>query len=165
MIVIRPAQPGDTPAVCSVLHEAAEWLIGTGQPLWCLDEIAVDRIGPDVLRGLNYLGEMDREPAGVMRFQLDDPDFWPEVVAGTSTFVHRLAVRRKFAGAGISTALLDFAVQRTRELQRSHLRLDCEASRPKLRALYEHFGFRYHSDHTAGPYHVARYEYQVTGSP
>jgi hypothetical protein len=41
------------------------------------------------------------------------------------------------------------------------LRLDCEASRPRLRAVYEGFGFRHHSDRQVGPYFVSRYEYAL----
>jgi hypothetical protein len=52
-------------------------------------------------------------------------------------------------------------VERTRALPRRYLRLDCEASRPRLRAFYESFGFRYHSDKHVGPYHVSRYEFDV----
>jgi hypothetical protein len=37
------------------------------------------------------------------------------------------------------------------------------ASLPKLRAVYERFGFVHHSDRQVGPYFVSRYEYRVTG--
>jgi GNAT superfamily N-acetyltransferase len=80
---------------------------------------------------------------------------------GESAFVHRMAVRREYAGGAVSTALLTWAVDRTRALGRRYLRLDCDASRPKLRLVYERFGFQYHSDRHVGPYHVARYEYAV----
>jgi GNAT superfamily N-acetyltransferase len=75
--------------------------------------------------------------------------------------VHRLVVRRRFKGQGISTALLGWAVNHARGLGRSHLRLDCDKSRPKLHALYEVFGFRFHSFRQVGPYYVARYEYPL----
>jgi GNAT superfamily N-acetyltransferase len=78
-----------------------------------------------------------------------------------SLYVHRLAVRRAFAGATVSHALLRFAADEAKRRGCSALRLDCIASRPKLRAVYERFGFRYHSDHHAGPYHVARYELRL----
>ena len=61
----------------------------------------------------------------------------------------------------MSTALLEWAVREARRLGRRALRLDCEASRASLRAVYERFGFRYHSDRHVGPYHVARYEYPL----
>jgi len=97
-----------------------------------------------------------------MKFQLEDERFWPDVPMNESVFVHRLAVRRRFAGGGISSAMLDWAVERARSLRRGYLRLDCEASRPKLRAVYERFGFVHHSDRQVGPYYVSRYERRIT---
>ena len=39
------------------------------------------------------------------------------------------------------------------------------ASRPKLRELYERFGFQFHSFREVGPYYVARYLYPLMESP
>ena len=47
-------------------------------------------------------------------------------------------------------------------LERRYLRLDCDASRPKLRRLYEELGFEFHSFRQVGAYYVARYEYPLT---
>jgi GNAT superfamily N-acetyltransferase len=97
-----------------------------------------------------------------VKFQLENLLIWPDVSQHDSAFVHRLAVRRRFAGGGVSSALLRWAVERTRSLDRRYLRLDCEASRPRLRAVYERVGFVHHSDRQIGPYFDARYEYDVT---
>ncbi|HEY9735297.1 MAG TPA: GNAT family N-acetyltransferase, partial [Trichocoleus sp.] len=59
------------------------------------------------------------------------------------------------------TALMQWAVEHSRELGKRYLRLDCAADRSRLRQLYEKFGFRHHSDRQVGPYYVARYEYEV----
>jgi GNAT superfamily N-acetyltransferase len=75
--------------------------------------------------------------------------------------VHRLAVRRAFAGQGISTALLEWAVDRARTLGKRYVRLDCDADRSRLRAVYERFGFRLHSYRQVGSYYVSRYELQI----
>ena len=77
--------------------------------------------------------------------------------------MHRLAVRRQFAGKEVSFDLFHWALWKTSELGRPYLRLDCEASRPKLRAIYERFGFKHHSDRQVGPYFVARYELELEG--
>ncbi|HEY6359785.1 MAG TPA: GNAT family N-acetyltransferase, partial [Vicinamibacterales bacterium] len=61
----------------------------------------------------------------------------------------------------ISTALMTWAVDRARSLRRDALRLDCDADRTSLRAVYERFGFEYHSDRQVGPYYVARYEFPL----
>ena len=131
--------------------------------LWRDDELLPSRIAPDVAAGLFFLAECDGEIAGTIKFQLEDPVIWPEVSPEQSAFIHRVAVRRRFAGVGVSSALLQWSVSRARSLGRRYLRLDCDAARPRLRAVYERFGFAHHSDRQVGPYLVARYEYDVTG--
>jgi GNAT superfamily N-acetyltransferase len=76
------------------------------------------------------------------------------------TWTHH-AVKRQFAGKGISTRMLEWAVNRATDLGRSCLRLDCEADRQALRAIYERFGFCFHSYRDVGPYHLSRYEYLI----
>lgn len=158
---IRPAAAADTGAVSAVLVEAATWLSERGTPMWKADELAPDRVAQDVADGLFFLAECDGRIAGTVKFQLEDELFWPDRPRGEAAYVHRLAVRRAFAGRGVSTGLLNWAADRARAVGRPFLRLDCEAARPKLRAMYERFGFRHHSDRQVGPYFVARYELKV----
>jgi GNAT superfamily N-acetyltransferase len=160
---IRQAAPADAEAVVETLHEAARWLESGGRAMWKVDELDPARTAEDVGAGLFVLAEHAGDPAGVMKFQLEDPVFWPEVRPGDAAYVHRLAVRRRYAGTGVSKNLLGWALERTRAIGRRYLRLDCEASRPRLRSFYESFGFRYHSDRHVGPYHVSRFEFDVAG--
>lgn len=143
------------------MAQAAQWLRQRGMPMWRDDEFVPSRIKAEVEGGLFFIAEQNGLAAGVVKFQLEDQQFWPDLPTGEAAYVHRLAVRRAFAGGGISSALLSWAVERTRALSRSYLRLDCEASRPKLRAIYEKFGFVHHSDRQVGPYFVARYQLKV----
>jgi hypothetical protein len=106
----------------------------SGMPLWRQDELQLNNISSDVRVGLFFLAECDGEAAGTVRFQLEDKLFWPDVLQHDSTFIHRLAVRRRFAGGEMSSALILWAIARTDALGRRYLRLDCEASRPSLRA-------------------------------
>jgi GNAT superfamily N-acetyltransferase len=146
--------------VAAILTEAAEWLDGRGMGMWRTNELTAERLSRDVSDGLFYLAHTDR-PVGTIKFQLSDAEFWPDFPGPDAAYVHRLAVRRAFAGKGVSTALLKWAIVRTAAAGRPHLRLDCEASRPRLRAVYERFGFRHHSDRQVGPYYVARYELDI----
>jgi GNAT superfamily N-acetyltransferase len=131
-------------------------------PLWKENELTWESIAADVAAGLYFIAECSGEVGGAVRFQLEDPVFWPDDARPIAAYVHRLAVRRRYAGTGLSTAILAWAVERTRELGRNFLRLDCVASRPRLRRIYESFGFVHHSDRQVGPYFVSRYEYDVT---
>jgi GNAT superfamily N-acetyltransferase len=158
---IRKATPQDIDIVADILREAARWLEDSGMAMWRDHELVPSRIADDVNAGLCFLAECDGEAAGTIRFQLEDKLFWPDILQQDSAYIHRLAVRRKFAGGEISSALLLWAIARTLELGRRYLRLDCEASRPRLRAIYERKGFRFHSNKQVGPYYVARYEVDV----
>jgi predicted N-acetyltransferase YhbS len=164
-ISIRQAALEDAARVSAILQEAARWLGDRDVPLWQLDELSTNSITSDLARGLFFIAEDNGEPAGTIGFQLEDPQFWPDIPPGMSTFVHRLAVRRRYAGGIVSSELLKWAVARTQRLGRQFLRLDCDAARPRLRAVYERFGFRHHSDRQVGPYYVSRYEYAVFPEP
>jgi GNAT superfamily N-acetyltransferase len=158
---IRQTTQPDADTVIEILHEAARWLESNGTPMWRDGELVSAQIEADVDAGLFFIAESGGEAAGVVKFQLEDEQFWPDVPQKESAFVHRLAVRRRFAGGATSSALLSWAVARTRSLGRAYLRLDCEASRARLRAVYEKFGFVHHSDRQVGPYFVSRYEFLV----
>lgn len=158
---VRQATEADTPAVSAVLVEAAHWIASSGAPMWKAGELSADRIADDVRAGLFFVADRDGEVQGTLKFELTDPRFWPDRPDGESAFVHRLAVRRAAAGTGVSFVLLEWARQQTAALGRPFLRLDCEASRAKLRQLYERFGFEYHTDWWYGPYRVARYQLAV----
>lgn len=129
--------------------------------MWRANELLPARIARDVHDGLFFLAEVANEPAGTIKFQLSDVEFWPDVPDHESAFIHRLAVRRRFAGGAVSTALLAWALKRTASFGRRYLRLDCEASRHKLREFYERFGFHHYSDRQAGPYFVSRYQFTL----
>ncbi len=160
-IVIREARPENAGVVCDILAEAADWLERRGEAMWRLDEIAPEQVAADIAARLFFVAWCNDDAAGTLKLQLEDALFWPDLQDGAAAYVHRLAVRRRYAGGAVSAALLLWAAGEARRLGRRVLRLDCEASRASLRAVYERFGFRHHSDRHVGPYHVARYEYPV----
>jgi GNAT superfamily N-acetyltransferase len=160
---IRRAEPPDAGALEVMLREAAQWVDALGVVMWEEGELDRSRIDAEIEAGQFVVAEIGPQMAGAIRFQLEDPLFWPDLPPGQSAFVHRLVVGRAFRGRGVSQALLAWAVVRTREEGRDALRLDCDADRLKLRAVYEAFGFRLHSYRQVGPYYVSRYEYLVGG--
>jgi len=161
-VLIRQATPADADAIVETLVEAARWVEELdGTIMWVEGELEEERVRAEAGTGMFVVAEIDGRAAGAMRFQLEDRLFWPDLDDTDSAFVHRLAVRRAFAGQGISTALLEWAVDRARTLGKGYLRLDCDAERSRLRAFYERFGFRLHSYRQVGSYYVSRYELQI----
>ncbi|RZJ25526.1 MAG: GNAT family N-acetyltransferase [Haliea sp.] len=141
----RLAQPHEAGLVSAVLTGAAARLVERGQTLWELSQLSAQAIEPDVRGGLYHLALEGAQPVGVFRFQMQDPHFWPEVPAGSSAFVHKLAVAPDRQGRQLAHALLAHACKLARQKERQYLRLDCRSGRPKLRGVYERFGFRFHS--------------------
>jgi GNAT superfamily N-acetyltransferase len=161
LVSVRQATPEDLLTVADILYEAALWLEQQNMALWDKNEVAPKAIWQDIESGLFHIAFYKGTVAGVVKFQTEDVLFWPDIPHNDSAFIHRLAVRRSFAGKSISTALMKWAVDRSRELGKRYLRLDCAIDRSRLRRVYEKFGFRHHSDKQVGPYLTARYEYNL----
>lgn len=160
-IEVRPATDADAASVVAILQEAHAWLQARDLAVWQDFELSRDVIERDIRAGLVHLAVCDGEAAGTIIYQDEDREFWPEARPGEAAYLHRMAIARRHAGGMVSGALLRWAVERARADGYRLLRLDCLADRPRLRAMYERFGFRYHSDRVVPPYHVARYELAI----
>ena len=155
-----PAGPEDSGEITAVLEEAAEWLRERSEELWRPQDLDGDEIARDVVDGLYRKAAAGTEIAGCFRFQTEDKEYWEDVPHSDSAFIHRLAVRRKYAGSGLAARLMGIAKDEARSMGKRYLRLDC-ANRPRLRAVYEKQGFRFHSLKRREPYEVARYEFEL----
>lgn len=149
--------------IASVLQDAELWLAEGGRALWSATAIGHERVLQDTSAGLFHVARDGEQIAGVMKFELEDARFWPEIPPGTSAFIHKLAIRRAWAKQGVSTGLLAYARARAQQLERPYLRLDCVADRQGLRKLYEGFGFTLHSVVQKGATSFARYEILADG--
>jgi len=152
------ARPSDAAAIAAVLREAAQWLVDRQMPLWAVSDFSEERVQQDVDTGHFLVARVGDDVAGVVRWQREDPTFWPDAEPGTSAFLHKLAVRRAWAGQGVSAALLAFGREHARSLGVRYLRLDCVADRQPLRALYEDFGFTLYDCVLKGRREFARYQ-------
>jgi GNAT superfamily N-acetyltransferase len=162
VVTVRQAEAPDAPLLQEMLEEAARWVDALGEIMWDEGELAPGRVEAEIAAGQFFIAAVSGDPAGAVKFQLEDRLFWPDLGADDSAFIHRLVVRRRYKGLGVSTALMQWAVARARTLGKRYLRLDCDASRPKLRRLYEGFGFEFHSFRQVGAYYVARYLYSLS---
>jgi len=156
-VLMRRASMAETSIVSSILTESVVWLRGRRITLLTEAEVAPGVILEEVAAGMFWIAERDGQAAGTLRFQLTDPEVWPEIDDDRSAFVHRVAVRRAFAGTGVSYEMLSWAADEARALGRQFLRLDCNAALPRLRRIYEEYGFEYHSYRLMGSYCLARY--------
>lgn len=158
-LTIRTVRPGDESAISDILIEVSEWLIGSGQALWSPADFVVAKLRPQL--GSFYVAEIGDAMVGVMKLEGEDPTFWPEVPPGESLFLHKLAIRRRWAGRGLAQAMISWAVQQAVAQGCRYLRLDCAATRPQLRSVYERAGFTLHSIKELGGFTAARYQLRL----
>jgi 2-phosphosulfolactate phosphatase len=156
---IQPAAAADCAAIAELLQEAALWLRDQGRPLWNPGDFTEQAIFKELPAW--HLARIGPEIVSVLKLENDDPFFWPDVPKNESLFLHKLVVRRAQAGTGLSSAMIAFAVAECRRRNKIWLRLDCDATRPKLRAIYESAGFKFHSERRIGSYVAARYEFRI----
>jgi GNAT superfamily N-acetyltransferase len=125
----------------AIIREAATWAAAAGIPVWELDELRQDAYEAAARKSELVIGYADAEPAATMLLQTEDPLYWPDEAPASALYLHKVAVRRAYAGQGWLPRLIDYAVDEATRRDIRCLRLDT-VLRPKPRSLYEHHGFR-----------------------
>lgn len=125
----------------AILREVGQWLVDTGQTLWHIDTLTADNLIDTYTEGNCYVLYVDDVPAATVILQWEDPLFWPDVPDNTSGFIHKLAIRRAFAGQNLFSSIIDFCRQECLKRDIHQLQLETDATRPKLMQFYERYGF------------------------
>jgi GNAT superfamily N-acetyltransferase len=124
-----------------ILREVGQWLTNSGQEMWELDTLTPENLIDDYTRGNCYVLYADEVPAATFILQWKDPLYYADVPDNTAGFIHKVAIRRVFAGQNLFQHMLDFC--RTECLERNihEIQLETDATRPKLMTFYERNGF------------------------
>lgn len=139
---IRQASKADIFFVYQLWAETNDWITSIGEQMWFTEDINIEAVEGYINRGVLYVAEIQNAICGTLAYEIEDPIFWPEIPAGQSAYVHRLVCSRSFAGKGVSSAMLDWAVNKAKQEDRRDLRLDTDAKRKKLMEVYERYGFK-----------------------
>jgi GNAT superfamily N-acetyltransferase len=154
--------PEGLPVVSEILLEAAAWLESIRSPLWKASDLTPVSLKVEVEQGLFFLARCDGEDAGVFSLQEEDEIYWSDADHQGTLYLHKLAVRRNFAKRGVSSFMLEQAIQFARDRGKKFLRLDCDAHRPELNRLYRDFGFTYVDEVRLKGYTGSRYQIEVS---
>jgi GNAT superfamily N-acetyltransferase len=139
---IRRARPDEVDTVAAMWTDAGQWLATIGSDQWQYPA-RTERIAASIAAGECWL--VERAGVLVATVTLDgyaDPDFWTAADQPASAlYVHRMVVARAAAGAGLGSALLDWAGAQAEATGKQWLRLDAWRTNQRLRAYYEGEGF------------------------
>ncbi len=154
---------GNTSLAIEIMREAAAWLIETGKPLWRLEDLTEHKILAGITKEDVYVGWAADKAAAAMILQWSDPFFWPQA-KDDSGYIHKLVVRRRFAGTNVSRQMVEWAKQEARRRGKEYLRLDCAGDRPKLCSFHESLGFQQVDRRMVGIFDEAFFEMHLMTS-
>lgn len=132
----------------NILREVGQWLVDADRQLWNVETLTTENLLDEFTTGNLYVMYADRhdgtepEPAGVFILQWEDPLYWPDVPPNTSAFIHKLAIRRSFAGQNLFAEVIQFCRKECLRKGIQTLQLETDATRPKLMQFYERYGFQ-----------------------
>jgi GNAT superfamily N-acetyltransferase len=138
---VRRAVLAEVHDAVAIIREAATWAAARGIDVWAPLEIREEAFEASARKAELLIGFADTTPAATMLLQTEDPVYWPNEAPASALYLHKVAVRRSFAGQGWLARLIDFAVVEANSAGIPRLRLDT-ILRPKLRSMYEQHGFR-----------------------
>jgi GNAT superfamily N-acetyltransferase len=149
-VIIGLAEPKDLDLLLTFRQEAAKWLASIGLDQWAEAWPDEDRMAAGVVRSIGagtvwLVWDDNGSPVATLTFDTwANPDLWtPEEAAEPARYVHRLIVRRQYAGAGLGSELLDWCGTRAARQGAEWLRLDAWTTNTALHRYYLANGFKH----------------------
>ncbi|WUJ72351.1 GNAT family N-acetyltransferase [Kribbella soli] len=145
-MIIEQATIDDLPVILAMRQEASDWLATKGIHQWAVawpnPEAQSERILSSIRAGETWMVRTDdgQTAATVALDSFSDPKLWtPDEQADPSMYLHRLIVRRKYAGLGDD--VIDWACKRAGDLGNHWVRIDVWTDNVGLHRYYEERGF------------------------
>jgi GNAT superfamily N-acetyltransferase len=140
--VVKQANENEIPIIEEILLDAVYWMYSNGlENQWDEFNVKWSSLSKKYEIFCFYIAYENNIPTACMALTDYDPIYWPDIPKGESLYLHKVAVKRSFAGKGFSKELIDFAKNIAHKLNIKTLRLNCNQHRSKLRAIYEKEGF------------------------
>lgn len=147
-------------AAIGVMREAGQWLLDSGKEpskWWDPRNLNTDFLLQHAGAEEFYVGEVDGVPAVAALLQTTQDSGADQ----PAMYIHWLCVSRAFAGQGLPQKMVEFAAEQAKAEGIHILRLDTDASKYKLRSLYEALGFELVSVKDEGYRSTAFYEMNI----
>ncbi len=140
--MVKQAEECDITILEEILLDAVKWMSESGlQNQWNESNVKWSNLSGSYNINNFYIAYQNGLPAACKALTDYDPIYWPDIPKGKSLYLHKVAVKRIFAGKGFSKELIDFAKKLALSYRINAIRLNCNQHRNKLRAVYENEGF------------------------
>ncbi len=126
----------------AVVREVGQWLVDAGREMWQVDTLTAENLFDEYTRDNCYVLYVDEVAAATFILQWKDPLYFAAVPDNTAGFIHKLAIRRQFAGMSLFAPILEFCRQECLKRDIHQIQLETDATRPPLMRFYERYGFQ-----------------------
>ena len=158
MLVVTSVTESTVHTAADIMKEAAQWLIERDMPLWPLCELEPEKLTSHYHFENIFVGWIKDQAIASLCLVENDPVFWPQVAHDESLFVHKLSVRRSWAGLGFAHAMLNWVIGQAHQRHKRYVRLDCPACRHRLCEYYQRIGFNHVDTRDVGLFDMAYFE-------
>jgi GNAT superfamily N-acetyltransferase len=144
-LTVRRGGPDDGELLIGLFDDAVAWLVARGQPgQWGTTPFSQRPEGRKRAQELSsggglWVAEMGDEPVGAL--VVGDAPEYAAAIDRPELYIELLLTRRRHAGLGLGTCLVELAVREARTAGRIVLRVDCWAGAPGLVRWYQRQGF------------------------
>lgn len=115
--MIKQADENDIPVIEEILLDAVNWLSKSGmQNTWTESNVKWTELSNFFKINNFYITYQNELPTACMAITDFDPTFCPNIPKGESLYLHKVPVKREFAGKGFTKELIDFAKKCSSEL-------------------------------------------------
>ncbi len=128
-----------------------------GKSLWSESQISVQGLKDSYKLEQLYFFEENEKLLGVVFLQMEDLEFWPEILDGDSLFFHKLAIHPDYIGQRKGVIALRLIIDHARKRGLKWVRLDCD-DRKELNTFYQSAGFSYVSTKQIDRFQVVKYQ-------
>lgn len=157
---------GEVDRCIGIMLEAAHWGRDHGKNLWSDEALEKSNLLQYYKEEEFYLLQVDGQDAGAFVLQWEDQVFWPEFTEDEAGYIHKLVIKREYAGQGISDVMIQKAVEICKARGISTLRLDTGWNNDKLIEIYQRNEFvLFDKFLLEGQYAFARMERKLDQDP
>ena len=132
---------GEVENAINIMIEVASWGRSVGLTVWKDEALTMEKLLRHAIQDEFCVGQVSGNNSCCMILQWEDTFFWPNAKKNEAGYVHKLCVRREYAGQGFSRKLVEFAIKECKKRNINYLRLDTGWSNTNLCTLYKSLGF------------------------
>lgn len=135
--------PNQVDEAISVMREVAKWGRSRDFRVW-LDEWLTkeELITPEAQPENFYIGKSGEKTVCAFILQQNDSEYWPNAKMNEAVYLHKLCVRREFAGKNITKNIVDEIKGLCKENGIRYIRLDTALDEKAVRKIYLNMGFK-----------------------